>query len=56
MCTPVGEAWQQQNSEPAVIVAVGGAAPAGAVGVNESLGLWGEERHAGMQSDQDAAR
>ena len=56
MCMPVGEAWQQQNSDPAVIVTVGGDVLAGAVGVNGSWGLWGEERHAGMQSDQDAAR
>ena len=37
-------------------VAVGDAVLAGAADVNGSLGLWGEERHEGMQSDQDAAR
>lgn len=37
-------------------VAVGDAVLAGTADVNGSLGLWGEERHEGMQSDQDAAR
>ena len=40
----------------AVDVAVGDAVLAGAADVNGSLGLWGEERHEGMQLDQDAAR
>ena len=37
-------------------VAVGDAVLAGVADVNGSLGLWGEERHEGMQLDQDAAR
>lgn len=37
-------------------VAVGDAVLAGTADVNGSLGLWEEERHEGMQSDQDAAR
>ena len=56
MCTPVGEAWQRQNPDQAVVVAVGDAVPVGDVDVNGSWGLWGEERHGGMRLDQDAER
>jgi hypothetical protein len=57
MCKLEGEVGRRQSpAEPAVVVAVGDAVPADAVDVNGSWGPWGEERHGGMQSDQDAAR